>query len=108
MRVIMGIIADVRNFFVNVPFYSSAQRRVKLSQVADFHVFVMLSEAEASLIAAARCSEKVRDSSTPLGMTRKGDDCATRNQECDSSSLRYFSASMAAAQPEPAAVTACL
>jgi hypothetical protein len=33
----------------------------------------------------------------------KSDDQAT-----DSSSLKYFSASMAAAQPEPAAVIACL
>ena len=51
MRVIRRIIADVCNFFVNVPFYSSAEWRVKLSEVADFHVFVTLSEVEVSLIA---------------------------------------------------------
>jgi hypothetical protein len=36
------------------------------------------------------------------------DNRASRNQARDSSLLKYFSASIAAAQPEPAAVTACL
>lgn len=36
MRVIARTIADICNFFMNVPFYSSAEWRVKLSEVADF------------------------------------------------------------------------
>jgi hypothetical protein len=55
MRVVKQMTADVRNFFVNIPFYAPTSRRVKLGQVADFHVCVMLSEVEAFLFVDCLC-----------------------------------------------------
>ena len=44
---------------MNVPFHASTYRRVKLGEVADFQVFVMLRDFEASLIANCLGSEQL-------------------------------------------------
>ena len=52
MRVIARIIADVRDFLVNVSFYTTAPRRVKLGQVADFQASTV-----AVALWATQCAE---------------------------------------------------
>ena len=67
---------------MHVPFHSAAERRIELGEIADFHRRDILTTSR------SRREASVRD--YPF------------------SALRYFSASIAAAQPEPAAVIACL
>src|SRR5438093_10552023 len=85
------VLVDVCNLLVQISLYAAAKRRIKLGQIADFHACLVIpSEVEESLA---------------LSILSR---FAGQDQECDSNSLRYLSASIAAAQPEPAAVTACL
>src|SRR5207249_11199445 len=71
MRVVRRTAADVRNFFMNVPFHASTYRRVKLGEVADFHAyFVIPSEVEESLIIFLRSVHPtIRDAWRPFSMT---------------------------------------
>jgi hypothetical protein len=56
MRVVGRRIADVCNFFVNVSFYASAQRRVKLGKVAKFQVCTV-----AVALWATQCRDTEKD-----------------------------------------------
>src|SRR5947208_3572941 len=76
--VVWRIPFDVRDLFVHVALHPTAQWRVKLREIANFHgCFVIPSEVEESLTVVRR-----------------------KIDNYSSSSLRYFSASIAAAQPE--------
>jgi len=98
---------DVTNLLVKITLHASAYRRIKLSQVADLHVFVIPNEAQRSRgIPPNNLTVLPRDPSTPLRMTTGAR--RLQGQSCDCSSLKYFSACSAAAQPIPAAVMACL
>ena len=98
---------DVIDLFMKISLHAAAYRRIKLSEVADLHVLVIPSEARRSRgIPRNNLIVLPRDPSTPLRMTREVRGLQT--QSCDPSSLRNFSACSAAAQPIPAAVTACL
>jgi hypothetical protein len=52
MRVIARIIADIRNLLVNVSFYATAPRRVKLGEVADFQ-----ARTVAAALWATQCTD---------------------------------------------------
>ena len=106
MLIVGRVVVDVRDLLVDVPFHAAAQRRIELRQITELHAcFIISSESRDpySLILCSRGS---------VGRSRDCLDSAQhdRNQVVNqgSSSLKYFSASMAAAQPDPAAVTACL
>ena len=98
---------DVIDLFMKISLHAPAYRRIKLSEVADLHVFVIPSEAQRSRrIPRNNLTVLPRDPSTSLRMTTRGR--RLQGQLCDSAPLKYFSACSAAAQPIPAAVTACL
>ena len=107
MLIVGRVVVDVRDLLVDVPFHAAAQRRIELRQITELHAWFVISsesrEIPYSLILCSRGS---------LGRLIDCLDSAQhdRNQVVNqgSSSLKYFSASMAAAQPDPAAVTACL
>src|SRR5438046_8138750 len=90
-----SVIVDVGHLLVDVPFHPSAEGRIKLSEIADLHFHVVGH------------SLRLRHEDSP-GAAPALQLLPAKIDNYFSRPLKYFSASMAAAQPEPAAVTACL
>ena len=116
---------DVVDLFVDVPLHASAERRVKLREIADLHGITVadfdsaMRQATGSEVVNPAGLHVLRDADSLVRVimlrpvfSAPRTSTIRRFSRADtgyfSSPLRYFSASIAAAQPEPAAVTACL
>ena len=99
MLIVGRVSANVRDLLVYVTFNATAQWRIKLRQIANLQGIVNFRLPIADLRDAAMIA-----TSSPAALGNR--QLAIGNQF--SNSLRYFSASIAATQPDPAAVTACL
>ena len=94
MLIVSRVLVDVRDLLMHLPLNTPAQRRIELGQIADFHVV-----GQAPRLPCLPNQESA-GAAPALQLS------VTKIDNYFSSSLRYFSASMAAAQPDPAAVTA--
>src|SRR3954465_1233215 len=111
---VAGPLANIVRLLVHVPLYAAAERRIELSQVADLNGTILACHSERSV--ATR--NAVEESLTIFGRLRRRNrqrcfDFAQHDNKGGRvpyfpRAPRYFSASIAAAHPEPAAVIACL
>ena len=83
---------DIANLLVYVALYTAAERRIKLREITKLQT-VILSKIRSAKPRIASALELAFPAFKRKSVYNR---------------LKYFSASIAAAQPDPAAVTACL
>ena len=100
MFVVRGGGLNVPDLLMNIALHSAAQRRIELRQITNFQALVLKTVRAAKrgyrLCRIEQCSERSHISRFPQ-----------ESGYNPHNPLKYFSASIAAAQPDPAAVIAC-
>ena len=87
---IVGRALDVADLLVHIALHTAAERRIKLREITKLQTLIL---------------SKIRKAPIRLCF---GAHVSRFPKESVYNPLKYFSASIAAAQPDPAAVTACL
>ena len=81
---------DIADFLVHIALHTAAERRIKLREITKLQTLIL---------------SKIRSAKRRPCF---GAHVSRFPEESAYNPLKYFSASIAAAQPDPAAVTACL
>ena len=84
---------DIADLLVHIALHTAAQRRIKLREITKLQTLIL---------------SKTRSAQRRCRLCFWGAHVSRFPEKSVYSPLKYFSASIAAAQPDPAAVTACL